>query len=71
MENGKNIIKDVIKNSGIMIPEFFAVAQKAFTRIDLHEPGRPRKEINEEKKRGFLALWQSQWAHNSRHCLKA
>jgi len=48
MENGKNIIKDVIKNSGIMIPEFFAVAQKAFTRIDIHEPGRPRKEINEE-----------------------
>ena len=48
MENGKNIIKDVIKNSGIMIPEFFVVAQKAFTRIDIHEPGRPRKEINEE-----------------------
>ena len=48
MENGKNIIKDVIKNSGIMIPEFFIVAQKAFTRIDIHEPGRPRKEINEE-----------------------
>ena len=48
MEDGKNIIKDVILNSGIMIPEFFAVAQKAFTRIDMHEPGRPRKEINEE-----------------------
>ncbi len=48
MEDGKNIIKNVIKNSGIMIPEFFAVAQKAFTRIDIHEPGRPRKEINEE-----------------------
>ena len=48
MENGKNIIKDVIKNSGIMIPEFFTVAQKAFTRIDIHEPGRLRKEINEE-----------------------
>ena len=48
MEDGKNIIKDVILNSGIMIPEFFAVAQKAFTRIDIHEPGRPRKEINEE-----------------------
>mgnify|MGYP003305217621 FL=1 len=31
-----------------MIPEFFTIAQKAFTRIDLHEPGRPRKEINEE-----------------------
>lgn len=48
MEDGKNIIKDVILNSGIMIPEFFAIAQKAFTRIDIHEPGRPRKEINEE-----------------------
>ncbi|MCQ2576270.1 MAG: RNA polymerase sigma factor RpoD [Treponema sp.] len=48
MEDGNNIIKDVIKNSGIMIPEFFAIAQKAFTRIDLHEPGKTRKEINEE-----------------------
>ncbi|MCR5189587.1 MAG: RNA polymerase sigma factor RpoD [Treponema sp.] len=48
MEEGNNIIKDVIKNSGIMIPEFFAVAQKAFTRIDVHEPGKTRKEINEE-----------------------
>lgn len=48
MENGKNIIKDVIRNSGTMIPEFFIVAQKAFTRIDQHEPGKARKEINEE-----------------------
>ena len=48
MEDGQNIIKDVIKHSGMMIPEFFGVAQKAFTRIDIHEPGRPRKEINEE-----------------------
>ena len=48
MEQGNNIIKDVIKNSGIMIPEFFAIAQKAFTRIDIHEPGKTRKEINEE-----------------------
>ena len=31
-----------------MIPEFFAIAQKAFTRIDLHEPGKTRKELNEE-----------------------
>ena len=54
MEAGENIIKDVIKNSGALIPEFFAVAQKAFTRIDPHEPGRQRKEINElmaEKRR--------------------
>ncbi|MBO7121935.1 MAG: RNA polymerase sigma factor RpoD [Treponema sp.] len=48
MESGENIIKDVIKSSGKLIPEFFAVAQKAFQRIDMHEQGRPRKEINEE-----------------------
>ena len=48
MEDGENIIKNVIKNSGMMIPEFFFVAQKAYTRIDIHESGRPRKEINEE-----------------------
>ena len=48
MENGENIIKNVIKNSGMMIPEFYAVAQKAFSRIDPHEAGKPRKEINEE-----------------------
>ena len=35
-------------NSGIMIPEFFEIALKAFTRIDQHEPGKARKEINEE-----------------------
>ena len=48
MENGENIIKDVIKHSGMIIPEFFAIGQKAFTRIDLHEAGKARKEINEE-----------------------
>src|SRR5574344_1469581 len=48
MEDGQNIIKDVIKHSGMMVPKFFAIAQKAFTRIDQHEPGRIRKEINEE-----------------------
>ena len=48
MEDGENIIKNVIKQSGMMIPEFFAVAQKAFTRIDMHEPGKARKELNEE-----------------------
>ncbi len=48
MEDGKNIIKDVIRNSGIMIPEFYSVALKAFTRIDIHEPGKARKELNEE-----------------------
>lgn len=48
MEEGQNIIKDVIKNSGMMIPEFYAVSQKAFMKIDIHEQGRARKEINEE-----------------------
>ena len=48
MEDGENIIKNVIKESGMMIPEFYAVALKAFTRIDPHEPGKARKEINEE-----------------------
>ena len=48
MEDGENIIKDVIKNSGILIPEFYEIAHQAFKRIDLHEAGRPRKEINEQ-----------------------
>ena len=48
MEDGENIIKNVIKQSGMMIPEFFTLAQKAFTRIDMHEPGKARKELNEE-----------------------
>ena len=39
METGENIIKDVIKHSGMMIPEFFAVAQKAFSKIDPAESG--------------------------------
>ena len=48
MEDGENIIKNVIKHSGMMIPECYLIAQKAYTRIDLSESGRPRKEINEE-----------------------
>ncbi|MBO7484586.1 MAG: RNA polymerase sigma factor RpoD [Spirochaetaceae bacterium] len=48
MEAGENIIKNVIRNSGMIIPEFYAIAQRAFTKIDPHESGKPRKEINEE-----------------------
>ena len=48
METGENIIKDVIKNSGMMIPEFFAVARKAFSKIDPAESGKQRKELQEE-----------------------
>ncbi|WP_178843783.1 RNA polymerase sigma factor RpoD, partial [uncultured Treponema sp.] len=62
MEDGENIIKGVIKDSGMMIPEFFVVAQKAFTRIDPHEPGKARKEINEEmaEKRRLKSCY-SEW----------
>ena len=48
MEDGENIIKNVIKKSGILIPEFYSIGIRAFSRIDIHEPGRNRKEINEE-----------------------
>lgn len=48
MEDGENIIKGVIKNSGMIIPEFYLIAQKAFSKIDPHESNKPRKELNEE-----------------------
>lgn len=48
MEDGENIIKGVIKHSGMIIPEFFTIAQKAFSKIDPHESNKPRKELNEE-----------------------
>ena len=48
MEDGNNIIKDVVLKSGIMIPEFFGIAVKAYTKIDQHEPGKAKKEITEE-----------------------
>ncbi|HCA19792.1 MAG TPA: RNA polymerase sigma factor RpoD, partial [Treponema sp.] len=49
------------KNSGIMIPEFYQIAQKAFTKIDLHEQGKARKEINEEmaEKRRLRSCYSS------------
>ncbi len=48
MEDGQNIIKNVIKNSGMIIPQFYLICHKIFKRIDPHEPGKARKEINEE-----------------------
>ncbi len=47
MEEGENIIKNVIKNSGILIPEFYSIGVKAFSRVDMQQ-GRNRKELNEE-----------------------
>ncbi|TVQ39810.1 MAG: RNA polymerase sigma factor RpoD [Spirochaetaceae bacterium] len=47
MEDGENIIKDVIKNSGMMIPEIFNLAQRAFSRKDPRELNLSKKEISE------------------------
>jgi RNA polymerase primary sigma factor len=47
MEDGENIIKGVIKNSGMIIPEFYHIAQKAFSKKDLRELNLSKKEITE------------------------
>jgi RNA polymerase primary sigma factor len=47
MENGENIIKGVIKKSGMIIPEFYHIAQKAFSKRDLRELNLTKKEITE------------------------
>jgi RNA polymerase primary sigma factor len=47
MEDGENIIKGVIKKSGMIIPEFYHIAQKAFSKKDLKELNLSKKEITE------------------------
>ena len=47
MEEGENIIKGVIKKSGMIIPEFYFIAQKAFSKRDLRELNLSKKEITE------------------------
>ena len=47
MEDGENIIKGVIKSSGMIIPEFYHIAQKAFSKKDLRELNLSKKEITE------------------------
>ena len=47
MEDGENIIKNVIKKSGMIIPEFYHIAQKAFSKRDLRELNLSKKEITE------------------------
>jgi len=37
MEEGENIIKNVIKKSGMVIPEFNRIAEEAFSKKDLRE----------------------------------
>jgi len=48
MEDGENIIKSIIKNSGMIIPEFYNLAFKIFTKNkDPRELGLSKKEISE------------------------
>jgi RNA polymerase primary sigma factor len=47
MENGENIIKNVIKKSGMIIPEFYHIANRAFSKKDPRELNFSKKEITE------------------------
>ncbi|HCM26053.1 MAG: RNA polymerase sigma factor RpoD [Treponema sp. GWB1_62_6] len=47
MEEGENIIKRVIKKSGMIIPEFYSIAQRAFSKKDPRELNLSKKEITE------------------------
>lgn len=54
IEQGQEIIKNIIKHSGIILTKFYELALKAFTRIDPEQENKSRKEIKEmmdEKKR--------------------
>ena len=47
MEDGENIIKRVIRDSGMLIPEFFELSQKTFSRLDPRDLELSKKEISE------------------------
>ncbi|MDR0323937.1 MAG: RNA polymerase sigma factor RpoD [Treponema sp.] len=47
MEDGENIVKNVIKRSGMIIPELHQIAQKAFSKKDIRELNLSKKEITE------------------------
>lgn len=47
MEEGENIIKRVIKQSGMIIPEYYSIAQRAFSKKDPREMNLSKKEITE------------------------
>ncbi|GMO58915.1 MAG: RNA polymerase sigma factor RpoD [Treponemataceae bacterium] len=44
MEEGENIIKRVIKNSGALVPEFYEIAKKSFSPIASLDSSRTRKD---------------------------
>ncbi len=47
MEEGENIIKEVIRGSGVIIPEFRQLTEKTFQREDPRDLGMSKKEISE------------------------
>lgn len=54
MEEGENIIKRVIKDSGMIIPELYELMKKTFSKLDPRELDISKKEISEllaEKRR--------------------
>ncbi len=44
MEDGENIIKRVIRDSGMLIPEFYELSQKTFSRLDPRDLELSKKE---------------------------
>ncbi|MDR2793197.1 MAG: RNA polymerase sigma factor RpoD [Treponema sp.] len=49
MEDGKNIIQNVVKKSGLIIGEFYQIGEKAFTRKDFKEMNLSKKEMTEHQ----------------------
>jgi len=47
MEEGEKIVIKVIKKSGMIIPEFFNIAQKTFSKKDFRELNLSKKEMTE------------------------
>ena len=47
MEEGENIIKEIIKNSGMVIPEFNNLMVKTFSKVDPKDLDLSKKEISE------------------------
>jgi RNA polymerase primary sigma factor len=47
MEDGENIIKGVIQKSGLLITEFYRIAQKAFSKKDPRELALSKKELTD------------------------
>ncbi len=47
MEEGENIIKSVIRESGMIIPQMYEIMEKAFSKVDPREMDLTKKEISD------------------------